>query len=144
MNKFLFCRKYLLVLLITNSFDNSILGEEKSCLNYPYPEGIHIKNNFKKKKQFIFTKSVSIRSKNTRKIEFIKKKNHLFAIESLYKHIKRNSYNNEQKIGIYRIHSCFDNEGTYKISYAQRVDALEILNIFQKVKVFFQNKFNKG
>ena len=144
MNKILFCRKYFLFFLIINSLNNSILGEERSCINYPYPNGIYIKDNLKKKKQFIYTQSTTIKNKNVRKIEFIKKKNHLYAIESLHKHIKQKSFDkNEQKIGIYRIYSCFDNDGTYKISYAQRVDGLESLNIFQKLKFFIQNKFNK-
>ena len=141
MNNFFF-KKYLLVLLIINTFNNSIFGEEKNCLNYPYPDGMYLRINFNKKKQFIYTQSVSIKSKNSRKIEFIKKKNHLYAIASLHEHIKLNSSDNKQKIGIYRIYSCFDNKGNYKISYAQRVDGLNSLNVFQKVKIFIKNKFN--
>ena len=144
MNKILFIRKYFLFFLIINSFNNSALGEERSCINYPYPDGIYVKDNLKKKKQFIYTQSTIIKNKNLRKIEFIKKKNHLYAIESLHKHINLKSFgNSEKRIGIYRIYSCFDNEGTYKISYAQRVDGLESLKIFQKLKFFIQNKFNK-
>ena len=95
-----------------------------------------------KKKQFIYTKSVSIKSKNIRIIEFIKRQNNLYAIASLNNHIKANSTNkNEEKIGVYRIYSCFDSDdGSYKISYAQRVNRLKILILFKKLRTF-QNKF---
>ena len=63
----------------------------KNCLNYPYPNGIYFKNKFSDKKQLIYTQSVSIKTENIRKIEFIKKKNNLYAITSLSKHIKLNS-----------------------------------------------------
>ncbi len=45
MNKILFCRKYFLFFLIINSLNNSILGEERSCIDYPYPNGIYLKDN---------------------------------------------------------------------------------------------------
>jgi len=142
MNKILFCRKYFLVILIINSFNTSVFGKERNCLNYPYPEGIYLKRNRNKKTQFIYTQSVSIESKNIRKIEFIKKKNNLYAISSLHKHIKLNTpKSDEEGIGTYQIYSCFDSVGTYKISYAQRVDSLKRLNIFKKVNIFIKNKF---
>ena len=96
-----------------------------------------------KKNQFIYTKSVSIKSKNIRNIEFKKKVNNLYAIASLDNHIKLNYPNKkEEKIGVYRIYSCFDSDdGTYKISYAQRVNRLKNFIIIQKVKNFFKNKF---
>ena len=143
MNKFYFFRNYLLFFSIINLYNPSVFGEEKNCLNYPYPDGIYFKNKFTDKKQLIYTQSVSIKSENIRKIEFIKKKNNLYAITSLSKHIKLNSRDKEEeKFGIYNIYSCFDSEGNYKISYAQREVNLMSMNIFQKVKRFF-NKLNK-
>ncbi|KGG03483.1 hypothetical protein EU99_1068 [Prochlorococcus marinus str. MIT 9321] len=63
----------------------------------------------------------------------------------MHKHIKLNSPNYyEEKIGVYRIYSCFNNNGTYKISYAQRVENLESLNNFQRVKRFFGNIFQNN
>ena len=143
MNKFLFCKKYFFVFLIINSFNISVFGKERNCLNYPYPDGIYYKNKSNNQKQFIFTQSAFIKSKNNRKIVFNKKKYDLYAMASLHKHIKLNSPNyNEQKIGVYRIYSCFDSDaGIYKISYAQRVNRLKNFNIIQKVKNFFKNKF---
>ena len=143
MNKFLLYRKYYLFFLITITLNSYVLGKERNCSTYPYPEGMHIKSNFMKKKQFIYTKSVSIKSKNIRIIEFIKRQNNLYAIASLNNHIKANSPNkNEEKIGVYRIYSCFDSDdGSYKISYAQRVNRLKNFNIIQEIKNFFKNKF---
>ena len=143
MNKFLLYRKYYLFFLITITLNSYVLGKERNCSNYPYPNGIHIKSNFMKKNQFIYTKSISIKSKNIRKIEFKKKQNNIFAIASLNNHIRLNSSNKkEEKIGVYRIYSCFDSDyGIYKISYAQRVNRLKNFNIIQKVKNFFKNKF---
>ena len=141
MNKLLFCKKYFLVILIIHSFNTSVFGKERNCLNYPFSDGIYLKKNLNKQKQFIYTQSVSIESKNIRKIEFIKKKNNLYAISSLHKHIKLNSSKlDEEGIGIYQIYSCFDSLGTYKISYAERVDSLKRLNILQKLKIFIKNK----
>ena len=92
----------------------------------------------------IYTQSAHIKSKNIRKIVFNKRKNDLFAIASLHKQIKLNSPNYEQQnIGVYRIYSCFDNKGTYKISYAQRVNSLNGLSILKKVKIFIDEKFNR-
>jgi len=143
MNKLLFSRNYFLVILIINSFNTSVFGKERNCLNYPYPDGIYLKKNLNKQKQFIYTQSVLIESKNIRKIEFNKKKNNLYAISYLHKHIELNSPNLAlEGIGIYQIYSCFDSVGTYKISYAQRVDSLKRLNILQKVKSMFKNKVN--
>ena len=143
MNKLLFCKKYLLFFLIINSFNTSAFGKERNCFNYPYPDGIYLKINFNKQKQFIYTKSASIKSKNIRKIVFNKRKNDLFAIALLHKHIRLNSPNyDEQNIGIYRIYSCFNSKGSYKISYAQRIESLKSLNNFQKVKNFFNNIFH--
>ena len=139
MSRFLSCRKYLLVCLIINFPNISVFGEEKNCLNYPYPNGIYVKGNFSDKKQLIYTQSVSIKSENIRKIEFYKKKNNIYAITSLNKHIKIHFPNIEaEEIGIYKLYSCFDREGNYKISFAQREVTLKSLNIFQKVKRFFE------
>ena len=143
MNKFLLYRIYYLFFLIIITLNSYVLGKERNCSNYPYPNGIHIKSNFMKKNQFIYTKSISIKSKNIRKIEFKKKQNNIFAIASLNNHIRLNSSNKkEEKIGVYIIYSFFDSDyGIYKISYAQRVNRLKNFNIIQKVKNFFKNKF---
>ena len=142
MNRFLFTRKYIFIILMINFFDASVFGEQNNCKNYPYPEGIYLKNKYRNKKQLIYTKSEVIKSKNIKKIEFVKKKNNLYAISSLNKHIKLHFPNiEEEKIGVYNLYSCFDSEGTYKISYAQRDVSLKTLNIFQKTKNFINNKF---
>tara|TARA_B100000524_G_C23626421_1_gene361639 strand:- start:260 stop:697 length:438 start_codon:yes stop_codon:yes gene_type:complete len=142
MIRFLFCRKYFFVFFIINFFNNSVFSEQNSCLNYPYPEGIYINRKSINKKQLIYTKSLAIKSQNIRKIEFEKKKNNLYAITSLNKHIKLYFPNlDEEKIGIYNLYSCFDDKGNYKISYAQRDVRLKTLNIFQKVKNFIDKKF---
>lgn len=125
-----------------NFFNTSVIGQERNCLNYPYPEGLYLKSKSSGKKQLIYTKSVTIKSQNTKKIEFVKKKNNLYAITSLGKHIKLHYPNlEEEEIGIYNLYSCFDIEGTYKISYAQRDVSLKTLNVFQKVKNFIEEKF---
>ncbi len=122
-----------------NTSNIYVFGEEKNCLNYPYPNGLYIKKNFRDRKQLIYTKSVSIKSENKRKIEFHKKKNNIYAITSLNKFIKIHFPNiKEEEIGMYKLYSCFDREGNYKISFAQREVALKSLNIFQKVKSFFE------
>ena len=142
MIRFSFCRKYIFVFLITNFFNNSALSEQSSCLNYPYPEGIFINRKSINKKQLIYTKSVVIKSQNIRKIEFEKKKNNLYAISSLNKHIKLYFPDlDKDNIGIYNLYSCFDVKGNYKISYAQRDVSLRDLNIFQKIKNFIDKKF---
>ncbi len=142
MIRFLFCRKYIFVIFIINFFNNSVLSEQSSCLNYPYPEGIFINRKSINKKQLIYTKSVAIKSQNIRKIEFEKKKNNLYAITSLNKYIELYFPNlEEEKIGIYNLYSCFDVRGNYKISYAQRDVSLRNLNIFQKIKNFIDKKF---
>ena len=46
MNKFYFFRNYLLFLSIINLYNPSVFGEEKNCLNYPYPDGIYFKNKW--------------------------------------------------------------------------------------------------
>ena len=142
MIRFLFCRKYIFVFFIINFFNNSVLSEQSSCLNYPYPEGIFINRKSINKKQLIYTKSVVIKSQNIRKIEFEKKKNNLYAITSLNKYIKLYFPSlEEEKIGIYNLYSCFDVKGNYKISYAQRDFSLKTLNIFQKIKNFVDKNF---
>lgn len=142
MTRFSFYRKYIFVFFITNLFNNSALSEQSSCLNYPYPEGIFINRKSINKKQLIYTKSVVIKSQNIRKIEFEKKKNNLYAISSLNKHIKLYFPDlDEDNIGIYNLYSCFDVKGNYKISYAQRDFSLKTLNIFQKIKNFVDKKF---
>ena len=125
-----------------NFFNSSVFAEQSSCLNYPYPDGIFINRKSINKKQLIYTKSVAIKSKNIRKIEFEKKKNNLYAITSLNKHIKLYFPNLDgEKIGIYNLYSCFDVKGNYKISYAQRDLSLKTLNIFQKIKNFADKIF---
>ena len=142
MIRFSFCRKYIFVFFITTFFNNSALSEQSSCLNYPYPEGIFINRKSINKKQLIYTKSVVIKSQNIRKIEFEKKKNNLYAISSLNKHIKLYFPDlDEDNIGIYNLYSCFDVKGNYKISYAQRDFSLKTLNIFQKIKNFVDKNF---
>jgi len=142
MIRFIFFRKYLFVFFIINFSNNSVLSEQSSCLNYPYPDGIFINRKSINKKQLIYTKSVAIKSKNIRKIEFEKKKNNLYAITSLNKHIKLYFPNlDEEKIGIYNLYSCFDVKGNYKISYAQRDLSLKTLNIFQKIKNYADKIF---
>ena len=122
---------------MTNFINVSVFGEQSNCLDYPYPEGIHIRNKLWNKKQLVYTRSVAIKSKNIKKIEFDKKKNNLFAITSLDKHIKMQFPNiDEEEIGMYNIYSCFDSEGIYKVSYAQRNVGLKNFNIIQKVKKF--------
>ena len=88
MNSFLFCKKYIFIFIIFNFFNTSAFGLERNCLNYPYPEGIYFKIKPGNKKQLVYTKSVIIKNKNKRKIEFAQKKNNLFAMISLHKHIK--------------------------------------------------------
>jgi len=142
MKSFKFLRKYIFILLMINFVHTSVFGEQSNCLNYPYPDGIFFKNKFSNKKQLIYTQSGSIQSKNLKKIEFFKKKNNLYAISSLNKYIKIHFPNLEEgDIGIYNLYSCFDSDGTYKISYAQRNVILKDMNIFQKVKNFMDKKF---
>ena len=141
MSRFLFCGKYFFIFLMINFLNTSVFSEERDCLNYPYPEGIYLKIKSNNRKQLIYTKSVFIKSQNIRKIEFIKKKNNLYAITSLNKYIKLHFQNlEEEEIGIYNLYSCFDSEGIYKVSYAHRDVSLKTLNIFQKVKIFIENK----
>ena len=137
MNSFLFFRNYNLVVLVINLFGTSVFSEERNCLFYPYPEGIFLKKKFMRQKQLIYTQSVSIKSKNIEIIEFIKEKTDLHASSSLYRHIKLNLPNSKDNdIGLYKIYSCFDNKGTYKISFGQRVGRLKGLDILQKSKDF--------
>tara|TARA_A100001035_G_C27667757_1_gene446893 strand:- start:252 stop:710 length:459 start_codon:yes stop_codon:yes gene_type:complete len=142
MNSFTFLRKSIFILLMINFVNTSVLGEQSTCLNYPYPDGIYFKNKFSNKKQLIYTHSGSIQSTNIKKIEFFKKKNNLYAITSLNKYIKIHFPNLEEgDIGIYNLYSCFDSDGTYKISYAQRNVNLKNMNIFQKLKNYMDKKF---
>ena len=142
MNKFLFSRKCIFILFMINFFNTSVIGEDKNCLNYPYPEGIYFKRKSINKKQLIYTRSIAIKSQNIKKIEFAKKKNKLLASSSLYEYIKLNFPNiKDEEIGMYNLYSCFDSDGTYKISYAQRDVSLKKLNIFQKVKKLIESNF---
>jgi len=141
MNSFLFFRKYILVVMVINLFSTSVFSEERNCLFYPYPEGIYLKKKFMRQKQVIYTKSVSIKSKNIEIIDFIKEKTDLQASSFLYRHIKQNLPNSKDNdIGLYKIYSCFDNKGTYKISFGQRVGRLKGLDILQKSKDFIIKK----
>ena len=129
---------------MTNFINVSVFGEQSNCLDYPYPEGIHIRNKLWNKKQLVYTRSVTIKSKNIKKIEFVKKKNNLYAITSLDKHIKMQFPNiDEEEIGMYTIYSCFDSEGIYKVSYAQRNVGLKNFNIIQKIKKFIDKNSSK-
>ena len=96
-----------------------------------------------RKKQLIYTQSVSIKSKNIEMIEFIKEKTDLRASSSLYRHIKLNLPNSKDNIGIYKVYSCFNNKGTYKISYGQRIGRLKGLEILQKSKNFIKKTLNR-
>ena len=129
---------------MTNFINVSVFGEQSNCLDYPYPEGIHIRNKLWNKKQLVYTRSVTIKSKNIKKIEFVKKKNNLYAIRFLDKHIKMQFPNiDEEEIGMYNIYSCFDSKGIYKVSYAQRNVGLKNFNIIQKVKKFIDKNSSK-
>ena len=144
MTRFLIFRNYIFIFLITNFINASVFGEQSNCLDYPYPEGIHLRNKLWNKKQLIYTRSVAIKSKNIKKIEFVKKKNNLYAIASLDKHIKMQFPNiDEEEIGMYNIYSCFDSEGIYKVSYAQRNVGLKNFKIIQKFKKFIDNNSSK-
>ena len=144
MNSFLFFRKYILVVMVINLFGTSVFSEERDCLFYPYPEGIFLKKKFMRQKQLIYTQSVSIKTKNIEMIEFIKEKTDLHASSSLYRHIKLNSPNLKYNdIGIYKIYSCFNNKGTYTISFGQRVGRLNGLDILQKSKNFIKKKLHR-
>ena len=129
---------------MTNFINASVFGEQSNCLGYPYPEGLHLRNKLWNKKQLIYTRTVAIKSKNIKKIEFVKKKNNLYAIAFLDKHIKMQFPNiDEEEIGMYNIYSCFDSEGMYKVSYAQRNVGLKNFNIIQKVKKFIDKNSSK-
>ena len=129
---------------MTNFINVSVFGEQSNCLDYPYPEGIYIRNKLWNKKQLVYTRSVTIKSKNIKKIEFVKKKNNLYAIRFLDKHIKMQFPNiDEEEIGMYNIYSCFDSKGIYKVSYAQRNVGLKNFNIIQKVKKFIDKNSSK-
>ena len=129
---------------MTNFINVSVFGEQSNCLDYPYPEGLHIRNKLWNKKQLVYTRSIAIKSKNIKKIEFVKKKNNLYAITFLDKHIKMQFPNiDEEEIGMYNIYSCFDSEGMYKVSYAQRNVGLKNFNIIQKVKKFIDKNSSK-
>ena len=144
MNRFLVFRNYIFIILMTNFINVSVFGEQSNCLDYPYPEGIHIRNKLWNKKQLVYTRSVTIKSKNIKKIEFVKKKNNLYAIRFLDKHIKMQFPNiDEEEIGMYNIYSCFDSKGIYKVSYAQRNVGLKNFNIIQKVKKFIDKNSSK-
>ena len=130
--------------MVINLFGTSVFSEEKNCLFYPYPEGIYLKKKFMRQKQLIYTQSVSIKSKNIEMIEFIKEKTDLNASSSLYRHIKLNSPNSKDNdIGIYKIYSCLNNKGTYKISYGQRVGRLKGLDFLQKSRNFIKKKLKR-
>ena len=145
MNSFLFFRKYFLTLMMINLFSTSVFSEQINCLSYPYPEGIFLKKNFMRQKQLIYTQSISIKSKNIEMVDFVKEKTDLQASSSLYRHIKLNFPNSKDNdIGIYKIYSCFDNKGTYKISYGHRVSKLKGLDIIQKSKNFIKKKLNRN
>ena len=144
MNSFLFFGKYFLIVMIINLFSTSVFSEQRNCLSYPYPEGLFLKKNFMGQKQLIYTKSVSIKSKNIEMVEFIKEKTDLDASSSLYRNIKLNLPNSKDNdIGLYKIYSCFNNKGTYKISFGQRVGRLKGLDILQKSKNFIKKKLNR-
>ena len=130
--------------MIINLFSTSVFSEQRNCLFYPYPEGLFLKKKFMREKQLIYTQSVSIKSKNIEIIDFIKEKTDLQASSSLYRHIKLNFPNlKDNDIGLYKIYSCFNNNGAYKISYGQRVVRLKGLDILQKSKNFIKKQLNR-
>ena len=144
MNSLLFFKKHFLFLMIINLFSTSVFSEQRNCLFYPYPEGLFLKKKFMREKQLIYTQSVSIKSKNIEIIDFIKEKTDLQASSSLYRHIKLNFPNlKDNDIGLYKIYSCFNNNGAYKISYGQRVVRLKGLDILQKSKNFIKKQLNR-
>ena len=143
MNSFLFFGKYFLIVMIINLFNTSVFSEQRNCLSYPYPEGLFLKKNFMGQKQLIYTKSVSIKSKNIEMVEFIKEKTDLDASSSLYRNIKLNLPNSKDNdIGLYKIYSCFNNKGTYKISYGQRVGKLKGLGFLKESMNLIKRKLN--
>ena len=143
MNSFLFYGKYFLIVMIINLFSTSVFSEQRNCLSYPYPEGLFLKKNFMGQKQLIYTKSVSIKSKNIEMVEFIKEKTDLDASSSLYRNIKLNLPNSKDNdIGLYKIYSCFNNKGTYKISYGQRVGKLKGLGFLKESMNLIKRKLN--
>ena len=143
MNSFLFFGKYFLIVMIINLFSTSVFSEQRNCLSYPYPEGLFLKKNFMGQKQLIYTKSVSIKSKNIEMVEFIKEKTDLDASSSLYRNIKLNLPNSKDNdIGLYKIYSCFNNKGTYKISYGQRVGKLKGLGFLKESMNLIKRKLN--
>tara|TARA_B100001989_G_scaffold11088_1_gene7052 strand:+ start:733 stop:1170 length:438 start_codon:yes stop_codon:yes gene_type:complete len=144
MNSFLFFKKYFLIVMIINLFSTSVFSEQRNCLSYPYPEGIFLKKKFMRQRQLIYTQTESIKSKNIEMIDFIKEKTDLNASSSLYRHIKLNFPNlKANDIGIYKIYSCFNNKGTYKISYGQRVGRLKGLDFLQKSRNFIKKKLKR-
>ena len=64
MNRFLFSGKCIFILLMINVFNTSKFGEERNCLNYPYPEGIYFNRKSISKNQLIYTRSIAIKSQN--------------------------------------------------------------------------------
>ena len=129
--------------MIINLFNTSVFSEQRNCLSYPYPEGLFLKKNFMGQKQLIYTKSVSIKSKNIEMVEFIKEKTDLDASSSLYRNIKLNLPNSKDNdIGLYKIYSCFNNKGTYKISYGQRVGKLKGLGFLKESMNLIKRKLN--
>tara|TARA_B100000674_G_C37584207_1_gene797767 strand:+ start:98 stop:535 length:438 start_codon:yes stop_codon:yes gene_type:complete len=144
MNSLLFFKKHFLFLMIINLFSTSVFSEQRNCLFYPYPEGLFLEKKFMREKQLIYTQSVSIKSKNIEIIDFIKEKTDLQASSSLYRHIKLNFPNlKDNDIGLYKIYSCFNHNGAYKISYGQRVVRLKGLDILQKSKNFIKKQLNR-
>ena len=77
-------------------------------------------------------------------IDFIKEKTDLNASSSLYRHIKLNFPNlKANDIGLYKIYSCSNNKGIYKISYGQRVGRLKGLDFLQKSRNFIKKKLKR-
>ena len=125
-----------------NNIINEMTSKEKNdILNLSYND---LWCKLWNKKQLVYTRSVTIKSKNIKKIEFVKKKNNLYAITFLDKHIKMQFPNiDEEEIGMYNIYSCFDSEGIYRVSYAQRNVGLKNFNIIQKIKKFIDKNSSK-
>ena len=138
MNNLFLCKRFICYLIFVCLYFEPVLGRQSNkCQNYPYPDGVFIKNKFANNKQFIFTSTTLFKTKNIKRINLIRKTSNHKAIYSLNKFIDRtNSRKSNELNGLYQIESCFSLDGIYKVSYANRKDSLKQLNIIQKIKFY--------
>ena len=125
-------RKRKIFFMIIFFMQTGHLGAEMNCKNYPYPKGIYIinKNN---KKQFVYTKSKSIRTNDPVRINYLIRYSNFMAMYSLRKHLDDLGVKkNEVKSGMFQLKSCFSKKGLYKVSYTERKIPLKELNLDQK------------